>query len=73
MEDGTVHMEELEAELFRDDDEASAPPPHTGPVPPSSGSAGASANASAISQYQTIVQVTVKNDEINDHKLQVFY
>ena len=60
LEDGMVHMEELEAEIFRDDDEASAPPPHTGPVPPSSSSAGASANASASSQYQTIVPLQIQ-------------
>lgn len=47
LEDDTVHMEELEAELFRDDDEASAALPHTGPIPPSSSSAGASASASS--------------------------
>ena len=56
MEDGTVHMEELEAELFRDDDEASAAPPHTRPVPPSS----SSASASASSRYPTIVPLQIQ-------------
>ena len=46
MEDDIVHMEELEAKLLRDDDEATIamPPPHPRPVPPSSSSAGANAS-----------------------------
>ena len=56
LEDGTVHMEELEAELFRDDDEASTAPPHTGPVLPSSSSAG----ASATPRYPTIVPLQIQ-------------
>ena len=51
-------MKELEAELFRDDDEASAAPPHTGLVPPSNSSAGA--NASASSRYLTIVPLQIQ-------------
>ena len=58
LEDGTVNMEELEAELFRDDDEALAAPPHTGPVPPSAGSS-AGAGASASSRYHTIVPLQI--------------
>ena len=50
-------MEELETELFRDDDEASAAPPHTGPVPPSTGS---SAGASASARYQTIIPLQIQ-------------
>ena len=61
LEDGTVHMEELDVGLFRDDDEASATPPHTGPVPPSTGiSAGAGASASANSRYHTIVPLQIQ-------------
>ena len=61
LEDGTLHLEELEAELYRDDDEALAAPPHTGPVPPSTGSsAGASASASATSRYHTIVPLQIQ-------------
>ena len=46
MEDDIVRMEELEAELLRDDDEATEamPPPHPRPVPPSSSSAGSNAS-----------------------------
>ena len=65
MEDDTVHMEELEAELFGDDDEASASPPHTGPIPSSTSSsagasASASANASASARYHTIVPLQIQ-------------
>ena len=61
MEDGTLHLEELEAELYRDDDEASAALPHTGPVPPSTGSnASASASASATPRYHTVVPLQIQ-------------
>ena len=43
---------------MRDDDEATAamPPPHTGPVPPSSGNAGTKDSA----QYPTIVPLQIQ-------------
>ena len=56
LEEDTVHMEELEAELLRDDDEASTTPPHTGPIPLSSSSAGAIASA----RYPTIVPLQIQ-------------
>ena len=58
LEDSTIHMEELEAELLRDDDEASVamPLPHTGPVSPSSSNADANASA----RYPTIVPLQIQ-------------
>ena len=44
---------------FLGDDEASAAPPHTGPVPPSTGSS-AGASASASSRYHTIVPLQIQ-------------
>ena len=58
LEDGTLHLEELEAELYRDDVEASAAPPHTGAVPPSTGSS-AGASASATPRYHTVVPLQI--------------